>query len=299
MKLATAIIFLGINTVINAGPMVFQLLQTLFQSVKRTLSYLKNCHPVRHPVTWSTAWQKVFYSLEGVSRCWIDGAEAMKAVKDSSLGLSAHFELQPWAIWTHGLGARWPFTGSLGPSGPERPRKCLKKVSQGRRAPPESLEKVSKKSFRDLFETFSRLFPDSPGPCESLFPDFFQTLRGPGAGGPRRLFFRLFRGLSERPCKWPTGSQLMATNPFAQPPLRGDADLWSFCSHFGTKIAALAIVSPRKSIATCGDWRSSAPSGSEKGVFWKRRLFRKVHLLEHLESLEILENPQTGENKGE
>ena len=43
-------------------------------------------------------------------------------------------------------------------------------------------------------------------------------------------------------------------------------------------------------------------SGSEKGVFWKRGLFRKVHsldFLETLEILEILENPQTMENKGE
>ena len=43
-------------------------------------------------------------------------------------------------------------------------------------------------------------------------------------------------------------------------------------------------------------------SGSEKGVFWKRGLFRKVHFLEILENveiLEILENPQTVENKGE
>ena len=31
--------------------------------------------------------------------------------------------------------------------------------------------------------------------------------------------------------------------------------------------------------------------GSEKGVFWKRGLFRKVHFLEILEILEILENP--------
>ena len=41
---------------------------------------------------------------------------------------------------------------------------------------------------------------------------------------------------------------------------------------------------------------------SEKGVFWKRGLFRKVHFLEILENLEILEfleNPQTVENKGE
>ena len=43
-------------------------------------------------------------------------------------------------------------------------------------------------------------------------------------------------------------------------------------------------------------------SGSEKGVFWKRGLFRKVHfleILENLEILEILENAQTVENKGE
>ena len=43
-------------------------------------------------------------------------------------------------------------------------------------------------------------------------------------------------------------------------------------------------------------------SGSEKGVFWKRGLFRKVHsleILENLEILEILENPHAVENKGE
>ena len=37
-------------------------------------------------------------------------------------------------------------------------------------------------------------------------------------------------------------------------------------------------------------------SGSEKGFFWKRGLFRKLHfleILENLEILEILENPQT------
>ena len=42
--------------------------------------------------------------------------------------------------------------------------------------------------------------------------------------------------------------------------------------------------------------QSCTQSGSEKGVFWKRGLFRKVHLLEILENLE---NPQTVENKGE
>ena len=46
----------------------------------------------------------------------------------------------------------------------------------------------------------------------------------------------------------------------------------------------------------------NSKSGSEKGVFWKRGLFRKVQCLEVLENLEIpefLENPQTLENKGE
>ena len=40
-------------------------------------------------------------------------------------------------------------------------------------------------------------------------------------------------------------------------------------------------------------------SGSEKGVFWKRGLFRKVHFLENFEILDFLENPQTVENKGD
>ena len=45
-----------------------------------------------------------------------------------------------------------------------------------------------------------------------------------------------------------------------------------------------------------------ATSGSEKGVFWKRGLVIKVHfldILENLEILEILESPQTVENKGD
>ena len=43
-------------------------------------------------------------------------------------------------------------------------------------------------------------------------------------------------------------------------------------------------------------------SGSEKGVFWKRCLFRKVHYLEilaNLKILEILDKPQTVENNEE
>ena len=43
-------------------------------------------------------------------------------------------------------------------------------------------------------------------------------------------------------------------------------------------------------------------SGSEKGVFWKRGLFNKKHvleILENLENLEILENPKSVENRGE
>ena len=49
-------------------------------------------------------------------------------------------------------------------------------------------------------------------------------------------------------------------------------------------------------------WVCNLYSGSEKGVFWKRGLCRKVHFLEILDNLEILEilkNPQTVENKGE
>ena len=49
-------------------------------------------------------------------------------------------------------------------------------------------------------------------------------------------------------------------------------------------------------------WPREIGSGSDKGVFWKRGLFRKVHfleILENLEILEILENPQTVANKGE
>ena len=42
---------------------------------------------------------------------------------------------------------------------------------------------------------------------------------------------------------------------------------------------------------------SSQFSGSEKGVFWKRGLFRKVHFPSR-DSLEILENPRL-ENRGE
>ena len=49
-------------------------------------------------------------------------------------------------------------------------------------------------------------------------------------------------------------------------------------------------------------YTSLSLSGSEKGVFWKRVFFRKVHFLEILENLEILEfreNPQTVEKKGD
>ena len=40
-------------------------------------------------------------------------------------------------------------------------------------------------------------------------------------------------------------------------------------------------------------------SGSEKGVFWKRGLFRKVHFLEILEILVFLEKSPTVEKKGD
>ena len=57
-----------------------------------------------------------------------------------------------------------------------------------------------------------------------------------------------------------------------------------------------------KRICDRGSERLGHKSGSEKGVFWKRGLFRKVHVLEILENLEILEfleNPQTVEKKGD
>ena len=44
-------------------------------------------------------------------------------------------------------------------------------------------------------------------------------------------------------------------------------------------------------------WTST--SGSQEGVFWERGLFRKVHFVEILENLEILENAQTVANNGE
>ena len=64
------------------------------------------------------------------------------------------------------------------------------------------------------------------------------------------------------------------------------------------------VSSTRDLLAKCSlTWYSVAAtlpcSGSEKGVFWKRGLFRKIHFLENLEILEILENPQTVENKRE
>ena len=44
-------------------------------------------------------------------------------------------------------------------------------------------------------------------------------------------------------------------------------------------------------------------AGSEKGVFWKMGVFSEkshfLEILENLETLEILANPQTVENKGE
>ena len=55
------------------------------------------------------------------------------------------------------------------------------------------------------------------------------------------------------------------------------------------------------SLPLLSDFRPVA-LGLEKGVFWKRGLFRKVHFLEILENLEILEfleHPQTVEKKGD
>ena len=48
-------------------------------------------------------------------------------------------------------------------------------------------------------------------------------------------------------------------------------------------------------MASSGDFSKRALFGFRKGVFWKRGLLEEVHL----EILEILENLQTVENKGE
>ena len=64
---------------------------------------------------------------------------------------------------------------------------------------------------------------------------------------------------------------------------------------------------PKRSVSSCDSGFRAAiwsyhRSGSEKGVFWKRGLFRKVHFLEILENLEILEfleNSQIVEKKGD
>ena len=83
--------------------------------------------------------------------------------------------------------------------------------ASGLRAPPESgksLEKVSKRSRKDFFETFSRL---SGGPRPEAPGDVFQTFSG----------FRARRA-RETPCKWPTRSQgsVWAENPTSKMSIR-------------------------------------------------------------------------------
>ena len=70
---------------------------------------------------------------------------------------------------------------SLGPSGPEIPKKSEKSLPG---PPAPGSQKVWKKSRKSPEQTLSRLFPDFSG----LFRDFFQTFWDPGAGGPGRLF---------------------------------------------------------------------------------------------------------------
>ena len=57
------------------------------------------------------------------------------------------------------------------------------------------------------------------------------------------------------------------------------------------KMGSLAkvVYHRRSDLLSAGFLVSRSPlSGSEKGVFWKRGLFGKVHFLENLEILEIL-----------
>ena len=91
-----------------------------------------------------------------------------------------------------------------GLSGPPRPKPRKSLPGPPAAGPPESLAKVSKKSFQHLFKTCSRL--------SRLFPDFFQTLGGPRGRSPERLFFLIFSGFRARrgprdPCSWSAGSQ--------------------------------------------------------------------------------------------
>ena len=67
------------------------------------------------------------------------------------------------------------------------------------------------------------------------------------------------------------------------------------------KQGAIGVQFPRPPY-TAPKPRSCILSGSEKGVFWKRGLFRKSsfpELLENSENVEIPDNPQTVENTGE
>ena len=86
----------------------------------------------------------------------------------------------------HKLGTRWPFTGVTRALRARNPEKVWKK-SPGAGPPKvwkksgkslESLEKVSKRSRKDFFETFSRL-SGAPGP-----ETFSRLFRGFGPGGP-------------------------------------------------------------------------------------------------------------------
>ena len=92
------------------------------------------------------------------------------------------------------------YRGLLGPPGP-KPRKVSKKSpGAGGPGPP-------RESGKGLEKVFSGLFPDS----RDLFGTFSRLSGGPGARGPRRLFWDFF-GVSgpegpRDPCKWSTGSQ--------------------------------------------------------------------------------------------
>ena len=93
------------------------------------------------------------------------------------------------------------YRGLSGPPGP-KPRKS----SPGASGPGTPRE--SGKSLEKVW----RVWKKSRKGSERRFRDFFQTLGGPGAGGPGRLFSDFF-GVSgpqgaRDACKWPTGSQV-------------------------------------------------------------------------------------------
>ena len=143
---------------------------------------------------------------------------AAKVTFESLLGSKSHFvwslvrlltkrSLRLLFVWEP---AR-PLQGSLGPSGPEMPKKSRKCLS----GPPAwDPERVSKKSGRSP-KTLSRHFPETLQRLPRLFPRLFGDSFGLPGRRPGR-HFRDFFGFSgppglRDPCKGQAGSQLLVS----------------------------------------------------------------------------------------